>query len=208
MAKTVLIVEDEEFNMRLLRDLLVMQGYQTLCAADGISAIYAARARKPDLILMDIRLPELSGLDATIRIKADQNLKDIPIIAITAFAMDEDEEKIRASGCDEFMAKPIRVEYFLETVNRLLNCPSENGTSLAATTEKVEVVSADDLTTIRGIGIVTQNRLIARGIRSYAQLARTAPNHVRNVLGGRVRGAQVEEWISQAQKLTKDRQLS
>ena len=121
MAKTVLIVEDNELNMKLFRDLLEAQGYGTLQTKDGVEALKLAREHKPDLILMDIQLPEVSGLEVTRWIKEDAELKSIPVVAVTAFAMKGDEEKIRQGGCEAYVAKPISVTRFLETVGRFLN---------------------------------------------------------------------------------------
>ncbi len=121
MSKTVLIVEDNELNMKLFHDLLESQGYKTLQTRDGIEALKLARENKPDLILMDIQLPEVSGLEVAKWIKEDDNLKTIPIIAVTAFAMKGDEEKIRQGGCEAYLAKPISVARFLETVQKFLN---------------------------------------------------------------------------------------
>ena len=121
MSKTVLIVEDNELNMKLFHDLLESQGYKTLQTRDGIEALKLARENKPDLILMDIQLPEVSGLEVAKWIKEDDSLKTIPIIAVTAFAMKGDEEKIRQGGCEEYLAKPISVARFLETVQKFLN---------------------------------------------------------------------------------------
>ena len=119
-AKTVLIVEDNELNMKLFHDLLDAHGYRTLQTRNGMDALRIARERRPDLILMDIQLPEVSGLEVTKWIKEDDNLKSIPIIAVTAFAMKGDEEKIREGGCEAYIAKPISVVQFLETVDRFL----------------------------------------------------------------------------------------
>jgi len=116
MAKTVLIVEDNELNMKLFNDLLEAHGYITLKTADGIEAIELARTHHPDLILMDIQLPEVSGLEVTKWIKEDDALKAIPVIAVTAFAMKGDEERIREGGCEAYLSKPISVSKFLETV--------------------------------------------------------------------------------------------
>lgn len=121
MSKTVLIVEDNELNMKLFHDLLESQGYATLQTRDGIDALKIARENRPDLILMDIQLPEVSGLEVAKWIKEDDNLKAIPIIAVTAFAMKGDEEKIRQGGCEAYLAKPISVAKFLETVQKFLN---------------------------------------------------------------------------------------
>ena len=120
MAKTVLIVEDNELNMKLFNDLLEASGYRTLQTRNGFEAIDLARKHRPDLILMDIQLPEVSGLDVTRWIKEDDELKSIPIIAVTAFAMKGDEERIRAGGCEAYISKPISVTKFLETVRHYL----------------------------------------------------------------------------------------
>jgi two-component system, cell cycle response regulator DivK len=120
-AKRVLIVEDNELNMKLFNDLLEAHGYATLQTKDGMEALKLARLHRPDLILMDIQLPEVSGLEVTKWIKEDDDLKAIPIIAVTAFAMKGDEEKIREGGCEDYIAKPISVAKFLETVQRFLS---------------------------------------------------------------------------------------
>ena len=107
--------------MKLFHDLLEAHGYNILQTKDGMDALRIAREHKPDLILMDIQLPEVSGLEVTKWIKEDENLKSIPVIAVTAFAMKGDEEKIRDGGCEAYIAKPISVTNFLETVQRFLN---------------------------------------------------------------------------------------
>jgi len=119
--KTVLIVEDNELNMKLFHDLLDAHGYNTLQTKDGMEALGLAREHNPDLILMDIQLPEVSGLEVTKWIKEDEALKSIPVIAVTAFAMKGDEEKIREGGCEAYVAKPISVESFLSTVKEFLD---------------------------------------------------------------------------------------
>ena len=116
MTKTVLIVEDNELNMKLFNDLLEAHGYRTVQTRDGKEALPLAREHRPDLILMDIQLPEVSGLQVTQWLKEDANLRDIPVIAVTAFAMKGDEEKIRQGGCEAYLSKPISVAKFLETV--------------------------------------------------------------------------------------------
>jgi two-component system cell cycle response regulator DivK len=120
MSKTVLIVEDNDLNMKLFHDLLEAHGYDTLQTRDGREALELARKHRPDLILMDIQLPEVSGLEVTKWIKQDEDLKSIPIIAVTAFAMKGDEEKIREGGCEAYMAKPISVVNFLETIEKFV----------------------------------------------------------------------------------------
>ena len=120
MSKTVLIVEDNELNMKLFNDLLEAHGYVTVQTRNGMEAIELARLHRPNLILMDIQLPEVSGLEVTKWIKSDEELKHIPVIAITAFAMKGDEEKIRQGGCEAYLSKPISVVKFLETVKSYL----------------------------------------------------------------------------------------
>ena len=107
--------------MKLFRDLLQTRGYSVLQTGDGMEALKLARQHKPDLIIMDIQLPQVSGLEVTKWIKEDGALSAIPIIAVTAFAMKGDEEKIRESGCDAYLAKPMSVMDFLNTVERYLN---------------------------------------------------------------------------------------
>ncbi|CDO61437.1 Chemotaxis protein CheV [Candidatus Phaeomarinobacter ectocarpi] len=121
MSKRVLIVEDNELNMKLFHDLLDAHGYETLQTRDGMEALEIARSERPDLILMDIQLPEVSGLEVTKWLKEDDSLKQIPVVAVTAFAMKGDEEKIRQGGCEAYIAKPISVAQFMETVQRFLN---------------------------------------------------------------------------------------
>jgi two-component system cell cycle response regulator DivK len=121
MTKTVLIVEDNELNMKLFRDLLDANGYDTVETRDGLEVLDLAREHHPDLILMDIQLPEISGLEVTKQLKQDDELKSIPVVAVTAFAMKGDEEKIREGGCEAYIAKPISVAKFLETVKQFLD---------------------------------------------------------------------------------------
>jgi two-component system cell cycle response regulator DivK len=121
MTKTVLIVEDNELNMKLFNDLLEAHGYATLKTGHGIEAMELARAHKPDLILMDIQLPEVSGLEVTRWLKQDDELKSIPVIAVTAFAMKGDEERIREGGCEAYLSKPISVAKFISTVKTYLD---------------------------------------------------------------------------------------
>ncbi|HOP19849.1 MAG TPA: response regulator [Parvularculaceae bacterium] len=119
--KTVLIVEDNELNMKLFHDLLEAHGYATLQARTGPEALALAEEHEPDLILMDIQLPEISGLQVTQELKKNETLTKIPVIAVTAFAMKGDEERIRAGGCEDYIAKPISVVDFLEKVKRYLD---------------------------------------------------------------------------------------
>ncbi len=116
MGKTVLIVEDNELNMKLFHDLLEAHGYQTVATRNGIEALDLARQHHPDLIIMDIQLPEVSGLEVTKWLKDDPDLRGIPVVAVTAFAMKGDEERIRKGGCEAYLSKPISVAKFLDTV--------------------------------------------------------------------------------------------
>lgn len=120
MAKTVMIVEDNELNMKLFNDLIEANGYNTVQTTDGNKAIELARQHRPDLILMDIQLPEVSGLDITRWLKEDDDLRTIPVIAVTAFAMKGDEERIRQGGCEAYISKPISVGSFVETIKTYL----------------------------------------------------------------------------------------
>ena len=120
MAKKVLIVEDNELNMKLFHDLLDAQGYETLETREGLQALALARQHRPDLILMDIQLPEISGLEVTKWLKEDDELAHIPVVAVTAFAMKGDEERIRQGGCEAYLSKPISVSKFIETIRHFL----------------------------------------------------------------------------------------
>jgi two-component system cell cycle response regulator DivK len=119
--KTILIVEDNDLNMKLFNDLLEAHGYATLQTKDGVEALRMARQHHPDLILMDIQLPEVSGLEVTKWLKDDEELRSIPVIAVTAFAMKGDEQKIRDGGCEAYIAKPISVAHFLRTIENFLS---------------------------------------------------------------------------------------
>ncbi|MEP3120746.1 MULTISPECIES: response regulator [Alphaproteobacteria] len=121
MPKKVLIVEDNELNMKLFNDLLEAHGYETLQTKDGFKALEMAREHAPDLILMDIQLPEVSGLEVTKWLKDDETLSAIPVVAVTAFAMKGDEERIREGGCEAYLSKPITVTTFIETVRQFLD---------------------------------------------------------------------------------------
>ena len=116
MSKTVLIVEDNDLNMKLFNDLLEAHGYLTLKTASGTEALELARNQRPNLILMDIQLPEVSGEVVIQWIKADEMIKHIPIVAVTAFAMKGDEERILSKGCEAYLSKPISIAKFIETV--------------------------------------------------------------------------------------------
>ena len=118
MSKTVLIVEDNELNMKLFHDLLEAHGINTVETNNGKNVLDLAREHNPDLILMDIQLPEVSGLEITKWLKDDEELKSIPVVAVTAFAMKGDEQKIREGGCEDYISKPISVAHFMEVVQR------------------------------------------------------------------------------------------
>ena len=127
LPKTVLIVEDNDLNMKLFNDLLEAHGYATLGCREGSEVLELARRHRPDLILMDIQLPEVSGLEVTKRLKQDKTLRHIPVIAVTAFAMKGDQERMREGGCEAYLAKPISVAGFIGLVERFLApevCPS------------------------------------------------------------------------------------
>ncbi|WDR05705.1 response regulator [Devosia rhodophyticola] len=120
MAKTVMIVEDNELNMKLFNDLLESRGYSVIQTRSGLEALDLAKAHHPDLILMDIQLPEVSGLVVTKWLKDDDEVAHIPVIAVTAFAMKGDEERILQGGCEGYISKPISVHHFLETIARYI----------------------------------------------------------------------------------------
>lgn len=115
-----MIVEDNELNMKLFHDLLESQGYATIKTSNGMDALDLARAHHPDLIIMDIQLPEVSGLVVTKWLKEDEELQHIPVIAVTAFAMKGDEERILAGGCEGYISKPISIPHFLETIAKYI----------------------------------------------------------------------------------------
>jgi two-component system, cell cycle response regulator DivK len=119
-SKVILIVEDNELNMKLFHDLLDAHGYTTLQTRNGREALSLARQHRPALILMDIQLPEVSGLEVTRWLKDDPDLRDIPVVAVTAFAMKGDEERIRSGGCEAYISKPISVVGFMGTIRRFI----------------------------------------------------------------------------------------
>ena len=118
MNRCILIVEDDPKNLKLVRDLLQASGYEAIEATDGSQGVEMARTKKPDLILMDIQMPVMDGLDATKILKKDEATKGIPIIALTAYAMKGDEEKMREAGCDGYIPKPIDIKAFLKKVGQ------------------------------------------------------------------------------------------
>ena len=120
MSKKILVVEDTEDNRQILRDLLGMAGYDMVEANDGAEGVAKATEHKPDLILMDIQMPVMDGYEATRRIKANPDLKSIPIVAVTSYALSGDEEKTRAAGCDAYIAKPYSPRQMLAKVREIL----------------------------------------------------------------------------------------
>ena len=118
--RKILIVEDNELNMKLFHDLLDAHGYQTIQTRNGLDALTLARQERPALILMDIQLPEVSGLEVTKWLKDDDDLREIPVVAVTAFAMKGDEQRIRDGGCEAYISKPISVTTFIETIRRFI----------------------------------------------------------------------------------------
>ncbi len=121
MTKMILIVEDEPKNMTLLRDLLQVSGYKTIEATDGKQGVELAKSKKPDLILMDVQMPKMDGLEATRILKADATTSNIPVIALTSYAMKGDKEKMLEAGCDGYLAKPIDIKELLKIVAEYLS---------------------------------------------------------------------------------------
>jgi two-component system cell cycle response regulator DivK len=113
----VLIIEDNPANMTLATFLLQSAGHSVLAARDAESGLTLARAEQPDLVLMDIQLPGMDGLEATALLKGDEATRDIPVVALTALAMKGDEERIRGAGCDGYIAKPLAYKDFLATIS-------------------------------------------------------------------------------------------
>lgn len=131
MAKTILIVEDNEANLKMFNVLLRLEGYETLQSTDGKDVIELVGKHRPDLILMDIHLVDHSGLDLTRCLKAEPSFASIPVIAVTAFAMQGDEEMILAGGCDAYLSKPVDISVFLKTVARFISADIAAPTPLA-----------------------------------------------------------------------------
>ncbi|MBE9504329.1 MAG: response regulator [Proteobacteria bacterium] len=117
----VLVIEDDELNLKLVKEMLRLRNYRTIEAMDAETGIQMARRHKPDLILMDIHLPKMDGLSATRIIKSDENLKQIPIVALTALAMADDREKALEAGCDDYVTKPFRLQNLLKAIDQLLD---------------------------------------------------------------------------------------
>jgi two-component system, cell cycle response regulator DivK len=121
--RTILVVEDQEDNRQILRDLLGSAGFRMVEANDGVQALTAARSQRPDLILMDIQLPLVDGYQATRSIKRDPELKHIPIIAVTSYALSGDEQRARDAGCDAYVAKPYSTRQLLAKIGQFLEQP-------------------------------------------------------------------------------------
>ena len=119
-TRKVLVVEDNELNMRLFCDLLDAFGFETFQCRDGAKAVEIARQELPDLIIMDIQLPEVSGLDITRWLKDDDKVAHIPVLAVTAFAMRADEQRVREAGCEGYLSKPIQIATFIKAVDALM----------------------------------------------------------------------------------------
>jgi two-component system cell cycle response regulator DivK len=123
MSATILHVEDNPDNRMLIRDLLQFRGYRVVEVSDGTQALSAVEQERPDIILMDVQLPGVSGLDIARRIKARPYLRHIPIVAVTSFALSGDDRKAYAAGCDAYVAKPYEPRELLELIQRLLPAP-------------------------------------------------------------------------------------
>jgi two-component system cell cycle response regulator DivK len=120
LPKTILIVEDNALNMKMFNDLLQAHGYKTLQSIDGGDVLELVKEHRPDLIVMDIQLPETSGLELTQMLKADDGMKHIPVLAVTAFAMRGNKKTIFEAGCDDYIAKPISISILLGKIVNLL----------------------------------------------------------------------------------------
>ncbi len=127
VPKRILIVEDNELNMKLLRDILEAHGYLIIATGEGGQGLALAREHRPDLILMDLQLPDISGLDAVRQLKDHPETRGIPIVAVTAFAMVGDERKALMGGCDAYVAKPIALREFLDMVERFIGTAAGSG---------------------------------------------------------------------------------
>ena len=121
MGKTILVVEDHDDNRRIVRDLLSANGYEVIEAHTGLEGVSVAQKHRPDLILMDIQLPGIDGYEATHRIKSIPDLKAIPIVAVTSYALSGDDKKAFAAGCDDYVTKPFSPRVLLKKVNSFLN---------------------------------------------------------------------------------------
>jgi two-component system, cell cycle response regulator DivK len=123
--RKVLLVEDNEMNRDMLSRRLIRRGFEVVFAADGQQGVDLARSEKPDIILMDMSLPVMDGWEATRRIKADDAMRRIPLIGLTAHAMSGDREKVIEAGCDDYDSKPVEIDRLLGKINRLLNADED-----------------------------------------------------------------------------------
>jgi two-component system cell cycle response regulator DivK len=119
----ILIVEDNDKNLKLLRDVLRFKGYETLEAMTGAEGVRLARERKPDLVLMDIQLPDIDGVTALAQIRANAATREMPVIAVSASVMPDEQQRIAASGFNAYVTKPISVKSFVETVEKFVGKP-------------------------------------------------------------------------------------
>ena len=131
LRKTILIVEHNDLNMKLFHDLLETRGYNVLQAGDGMEGLRLARQHRPDLIIVDIQLPGICGLEVARWMKEDDALRAIPVIAVTAFAMKDDKEKMRAAGCDAYIVEPMSTSNFLKTIEGFLAGTTRKSPALA-----------------------------------------------------------------------------
>jgi two-component system cell cycle response regulator DivK len=120
MSKVILVIEDQEDNRRIVHDLLTSKGYEVIEAVNGLDGVNAAETRRPDLILMDIQLPGIDGYEATRRIKANPEIRKIPIIVVTSYALSGDDVKAFEAGCDAYVAKPFRPRELLAKIRELI----------------------------------------------------------------------------------------
>lgn len=120
MTKKILIVEDQEDNRQIMSDLLENAGYDVTLATNGQEGVLLAKSLQPDLILMDIQLPKMDGIQATRSIKSEASLRDVPIIAVTSFVLSNDRDEAEEAGCDDYVAKPVSPRDLLVKVNSYL----------------------------------------------------------------------------------------
>ena len=139
--KTILVIEDDDLNMKLIRTLLNLKNYQAIEAVDAETGIQLAREHHPDLILMDIQLPGMDGLTATRMIKDDSATNDIPVVALTGYAMSGNDKKLEDSGCVGCIPKPIDTRRFLETVSGFLVTVESKGTPESTPDRSIGIVS-------------------------------------------------------------------
>jgi two-component system cell cycle response regulator DivK len=153
VGEKIQVVEDNELNLKLFCDLLRAHGYETEPVRDGREAVERARAFEPDLIVMDIQMPHVSGLELIEQLKGDEALRAIPIMAVTAYAAKGDEERIRDAGAEGYVSKPISVVRFVEAVRALLAVERAPETDRAPKTERAEVPEGElrpDIASVEG----------------------------------------------------------